>query len=168
MLPPIYKTERFELRPYSPDDEKRFVEMGTDKVSTEFMGGSTGKESGEIALFRNIFNIYKNKDSNRWFWIWGIYENDKLVGHFELKETEYTNKNELEIVYMIHPNERQRGIMKEVLEFFKNNQTIWNKRIIATLDFENKASISLLENWGIEKKVTLKDEDGEYLKVWLK
>jgi RimJ/RimL family protein N-acetyltransferase len=170
MKPPEFKTQRFNIKPYHPTYKQRFIEMGLDPFSVRFMGGSNGDEREEKELFKSIFQLYKNTDSNRWFWIWGVYEKEKLVAHFELKETENTAQDELEIVYMVHPEERKRGVMSEVLDFFKENQNQWKRKIIATLSPENQASKSLLERWGIEKKIVLKDKETtkEYLKVWLK
>lgn len=170
MKPPKYKSDRFILRPYSKNDEQRFVEMNLDSVTQEFMGGTDNSEDSERKLFESIFALYEKKSKDRWFWIWGIYENEKLVGHFELKETEHTADDELEIVYIIHPDERRRGIMREILDLIKDKQTELNKKIIATVNFKNINSMALLERWGITKRQTIRetDSDYEYLKVWLK
>ena len=99
MVPPILNSKHYSLKPYSPADEDRFVEISLDEVSTRFMGGANGNEQEERVLFKKIFEIYERKDE-RWFWVWGIYKDNLLCGHFELKETEHTNDNELELVYM--------------------------------------------------------------------
>lgn len=168
MLPPIYQTKRFSLRPYQLNDLERFVELNMDEDVKEFMGGGFEAKEEAIALFHKIFEIYKKQDQNRWFWIWGIYENDKLSGHFELKETEHTNNTELEIVYIIHPDARRRGLMTEVLSFCQEKQKEWGKRIIATVDPKNVNSISLLNKWGIINQEIVKDEESDYLKLLLK
>ena len=86
-----------------------------------------------------------------------------------MKETEHTNEIELEIVYMVHPDERRKGIMTEVLYFLKQNQKSWNKRLIVTVSPENLHSLLLLKKWGIEKKeILLNNETGkEYFKLTL-
>jgi len=168
MYPPELHTYRFILKPYETQDEDRFIEIVLDEISIQFMGGSTGNEVEERKLFKKIFEVYKRKD-NRWFWIWGIYKNDLLCGHLELKETEHTKDNELEVVYMVHPNERRIGLMTKVLQLIKQQQQHWQKRIIATVSPQNKASILLLQKWGISKKEVLKNrETGEdFLKLTL-
>jgi RimJ/RimL family protein N-acetyltransferase len=170
MKPPILKTNRFILKPYRKKDETRFIEMSTDSDSVQFMGGAEGGIEAEKALFNSIFKLYKSNDSNRWFWIWGIYENDLLIGHFELKETDHTSNNELEIVYMVHPKQRKSGVMTEVLELFKTKQYEFKKKIIATVNPKNVKSISLLNKWGILKQDKIKNKDTEnyYYKFWLK
>lgn len=158
MYPPEFKTKQFTLKQYAPEDEDRFVEMSIDPTSVQFMGGSTGKEAEERKLFRKIFEVYKRTDE-RWFWIWGIYTNKQLCAHLEMKETEHTNDGELEIVYMVHPEERRKGLMTAVLSLLKQQQKIWRKRIIATISPNNLNSIALLQKWGIDKKEILADPD---------
>jgi len=168
MLPPTLKTDQYTLKPYVSEDEERFIEMALDPMSIQFMGGATGNEVEERKLFKKIFEVYKRKDE-RWFWLWGIYKGDLLCGHLEMKETEHTNDNELEIVYMMHPTERQKGVMTKVLSFLKQQQKSWGRRIIATVSPENINSIALLEKWGIDKKETLTDNETgkEYFKLIL-
>ncbi len=168
MYPPELKTIRFTLKAYVPKDEDRFVEMALDEVSVRFMGGATGIEQEERQLFQKILELYQKNDK-RWFWVWGIYRDELLYGHLELKETAHTNEEELEMVYMVHPKERRLGVMSEVLSLIKQQQRVWKKRIIATLSPENATSISLLKKWGIEKeKCLIDDETAEtYLKISL-
>lgn len=168
MYPPTLKTDRFILKPYDQRDEDRWVAMALDEMSIHFMGDSAGIEAEERKVFNKVFEIYKSNEK-RWFWIWGIYKDDLLCGHLEMKETEYTSNSELEIVYMIHPEERRKGIMTEVLSLLKQNQKSWQKRIIATIDPKNTNSLSLLKKWGIDKKETLMDNETgkQFLKITL-
>ena len=158
MFPPVINTTRFTLKPYGRHDEDAFIEIILDKEAQQFMGGVTPDEEVERRLFQKIFDIYESNDK-RWFWIWGIYEGNRLCGHFELKETEHTNAGELEIVYMVHPKERGRGVMSEVLKAFKNRQSDWERIIIATTSPDNDISIALLKKWGIERQEILTDPD---------
>jgi len=168
MTPPILQTKRFVLKPYLTKDEDRYVEMALDEVSIAFMGGDRDKEEEERALFKKIFGIYQ-AEGPRVFWIWGIYENEVLFGHLELKETEHTNEDELEMVYMVHPNCSRIGVMTEVLGKIKDEQENWNRRIIATVRPNNLASLKLLKRWGVEQTEVLmnKDTNEQYLKLLL-
>ncbi len=161
MKPPVYATGRFELRPYLPGDLERFIETGTQEDVIRYMGGTDEDPEVERKMFAKILSIYEKSEEDRWFWIWAISDQGKMVGHFELKETQYTNEGELEIVYMIHPEERRRGIMKDVLGFLKEQQHLWNRRIIATVSPQNLPSLSLLDSWGIEYKKTIEEPDSE-------
>lgn len=168
MLPPTYKTENYTLEPYQPKDMKRYLEMSLDKDVIAFMGGATGDRKAEEAMFDKIFELYRSNE-NRWFWVWAVYRNQELCAHLELKETKDTAENELEIVYMVHPQERRKGIMKEVLNFLKANQHLWKRRLTATIYPGNNTSFQLLRKWGIEEQVLITDkETGEtFNKVWL-
>ncbi len=164
MYPPILETERLILKAYQSEDEEAFVEMTSDEYHTE----KVGDEKTRRDLFHKCFKIYASKD-DRWFWIWGVFKNDQLCGHLELKDTEHTNENELEVVYSVHINERRKGVMFEVLCLFQKMQKEWDRKIIATVDFDNLKSIQLLEKIGIENKEIYTDEDGDqYFKFTLK
>lgn len=168
MQPPTLYNASVVLQPYTRDDEDRFVEMTLDEESMRFMGGSSGNEQDERVLFRKGFDIYASED-DRWFWIWGIYRNGKLCGHLELKDSKHTNADELEIVYMMHPDSRRQGIMTAALDILKHYQSEWNRRIIATVKPENIASVELLMKWGIEKSEIVLNEETQknYLKLTL-
>ncbi len=142
--------------------------MGTDEWVVRFMEGTSGVAEEERELFRKILEIYNNPSAERWFWIWGIYHGDRLCGHMELKDSEHTSASELEMVYMMHPAERGKGYISEVLSFFKEAQQEWKRTIIATVQPDNEISIHLLKRWGITKETTLLDDDGaSYIKFWL-
>jgi RimJ/RimL family protein N-acetyltransferase len=166
MKPPILKTKRFSLKPYRKTDRKRFKEMVSDPDSVRFMGGPDENVETGKNLFEKVFEVYQKEDG-KFLLIWGVYAGKKLVAHFELKETEHTSGDELEIVYMVHPDERKKGVMTEIMDFVKKNQILWHRPLIATVDPQNEHSLSLLEKWGIEKKESLEDpETGEkYLKL---
>lgn len=168
MLPPVITTARYILKPYTHQDLDRFLEISLDKEVLQFMGGVADNVEEETALFYKIFSIYTH-DSERWFWIWGIYEGSKLCAHLELKQTDDTNSNELEIVYMVHPEERRKGLMNEVLSAIKGNQDKWGKRMTATVYPDNIKSMALLEKWGIERsEVKINESNGKpYLKLLL-
>ena len=168
MKPPILKSKRFVLKPYEKTDEERFVEMALDALSVQFMGGANGIEAEERVLFAKCLELY-NREMERWFWVWGVYEQDRLCAHLELKESQFTLEGELEVVYMVHPNERRRGVMTEALNLLKANKTKWKRKITATISPQNTNSMSLLKKWGIEKKELIKEpETGEsFLKLTL-
>jgi len=167
MRPPKLKTKRYKLSHYEDTHEDRFVEMGLDPLSIKFMGGASGIEAEERAMFKKIQSLY-DSDGTRWFWIWAITQKNILCGHLELKETEHTNEDELEIVFVVHPDKRGEGIMTEVLQFLKSHQHNWKRRIISTVSPNNKASMALMNKWGIEKREVIEDEeDGDYYKLTL-
>lgn len=167
MRPNNYQVNKdLSLKPYRQIDEDCFVEMSLDEKVIKYMDGASGVEQEERELFQKIFTIYTDSTNTRIFNIWGIYKKDQLCGHLELKETADTTAAELEIVYMIHPAARRQGIMLEVLNYIKNNQTIWQRKIVATVHPKNTPSFRLLEKWGIEKSINYPKEG--FVKVYLK
>lgn len=143
--------------------------MTTDKEVMHFMGGADGDIEKQTKKFEKLLDVYEQPPTSETKLFWAIHQGQKLVGHVQLKPTDYTNKNELELVYMVHPDSRRKGLMTEVLNLIKQEQYRWKQQIIATIEFDNEISMRLLNNWGIIKKETQIDpEDGEhYWKVWL-
>jgi RimJ/RimL family protein N-acetyltransferase len=170
MYPPFYKTENYELVPYQQKDLERYLEIALDSDVVEYMGGATGDIEKEMKMFKKIFEIYRNQDQKRWFWIWAVYRDQTLCAHVEVKQTQDTAEDELEVVYMVHPAERRIGLMTEVLKFIKAKQSDWKRTIIATIYPENEHSYKLLEQIGIERQELITDaETGEtFKKVWMK
>lgn len=168
MRPPTLKINDITLRAYDPEDEDRFVETALDPLVIKFMDGSTGDEMEERKLFKKIIEHYRNAEKKR-FWIWGIYKSGQLCGHLEVKETVNTKNGELEIVYLIHPDERRKGIMTKILSLLKTHQKNWGSKMIATVHFDNLASIALLKKWGICKQEVLiaRKTGRKYLKLTL-
>lgn len=162
MRPPVYKTQHYTLAAYQLQDLERYLEMVLDGDLIAFMGGATGNLEKEKKMFEKIFELYRSKDQGRWFWVWAIYRDQTLCAHLELKETSDTRDDELEIVYMVHPAERRKGIMNEVLNYIKTKQGIWKRRITATVYPENKNSLELLKQVGVERQELITDsETGE-------
>lgn len=169
MQPALFDiTKEIIIKPYERTDEDRFVEMSLDQDVIQYMSGAVGDEFEEKALFQKIFTIYNRTAVSPIFHIWGIYWKEKLVGHVELKETEHTSESELEIVFMMHPDARRKGIMKTVLRFFQNNQFFFDRQIIATVHTENERSLKLLKKWGHSRREFYEDEGVKYVKLWLK
>jgi RimJ/RimL family protein N-acetyltransferase len=165
LIPPVLNTRRFVIQPYRTQDEERFVEMGIDSEVARFMDGADDDPEKQHTIFNKIFNHYNEPETNPPTLFWGIFENDVLCGHVQLKPTDHSVEGELEIVYMVHPKERNRGLMWEVLEIFKQEQNRGQSTIIATVDLDNETSIRLLEKWGVTNKETRIDSKGEYWKV---
>jgi len=165
MLPPILKTEGFILKAISQEDKEPYIELALDRVTQEFMGKRTEAELQHS--LPKVLAIYAKEESDRWHWIWGIYVDEKLAGYLELKDTEHTKEDELEVVYIIHPQFRRTGLMTSVLLFLKSKQVEWERRIIATVKPRHKASLGALEKWGIERKEIVKHDPEDYYKIYL-
>lgn len=143
--------------------------MGTDTEVIRFMGGADGDVEKQTEIFWKIFKLYDEPAANETKLFWAIHEDKKLVGHVQLKPTIFTEGNELELVYMVHPDSRNKGVMNEVLALLKQVQAQWTTQIIVTIDFDNDISVRLMEKWGIVKREERIDPDDgvEYWKMWL-
>ena len=100
------------------------MEMAIAPQIIKFMGGAsaTGDEEKEREIFHWIFDCYSTDQDDKVQLFWGVHENDRLCAHVQLKDTIWTNKDELEVVYMVHPTERKRGLMTEVLATLSDEQ----------------------------------------------
>ncbi len=168
MLPLTYQTQRFTLQPYRREDQARFVEMFLDPSLAKYMDDHLKTEAEAADFFEKIFKLYTTK-TDKWFWVWGVYEAGQLCAHLEVKETEHTNAAQLEIVYIVHFAERRRGLMTEVLAFLKVQGKTWGRQLIATVDPQNANSLALLRKLGITQQETLHDPitEAPYLKLIL-
>lgn len=160
------KTSRLLLRKYIEEDRAFLVDLFTDEEIGRYMGdGEAASVCDANQLFNSIFNIYEQQQKgNRFFEVWGIELNEELIGHFELKETEHTEKGELEVVYIIDKPYWNKGFISEVLQAMQTRVQKIDKKIIATVDKNNQASIRVLEKLGIKKVKTL---DSITLKIWI-
>lgn len=169
MNSPDIKTSRTLLRRYKDSDIDKFVLLFTDKEINHFMGGQhcETREDAEN-LFYKGFEIYNGLFPDRHFELWAIEHSGELIGHFELKQTNHTAENELEIVYMLDKEYWGQGIMPEIINEINKYSSGFDKQLIATINPENIRTIKALYKTGIEKEEWTEDEDGKVFKVWLK
>ena len=157
MRPSNLRTSRFSLKPYRLADQERFLEMFLDKETQSYMGGISHERQVGKKRFQKILAVYERRGNARFHLIWGIYDQDRLCGHLELKDSRWANDEELEIFFMLHPQERSRGIIREVLPLIKRYQYLWGRQIVATIHPENVRSRSRLDIWGVDREETLHD-----------
>ena len=169
MKNPEIRTKHTILRKYSDADKEKFVYLFTDKDINHFMGGQhcQTKEDAE-ALFLKGFEVYNGLFPGRHFEIWAIEIDGELAGHFELKQTQHTNENELEIVYMLNKKYWGQGLMPEIIKEINFYSSGFDKQLIATINPDNLKTVKALNKVGIEKEEWTEDEDGKVFKVWLK
>ena len=149
-------TERLLLRKYQKDELEFFLKIFNNPDITKFSSGFPGNSSN-TELFYKIFDIYAKKKSD--FYIWSVcLKSNKIIGHCELKKTEFTKENELEIVYFLLPEYWNKGyateISKEVIKLGLEKLPV--KSIIATIDPDNINSIKVVEKIRNEIKRNLK------------
>lgn len=165
---PEILTQRTRLRKYTEADRADFVRIVTDPEVNRYMGGRTEDPAEGNKIFDKIFEIYNGVLGNRFFELWAIEFDGKMIGDFELKETENTLQGELEVVYMIDKPYWGKGLVPEILKEIISYSASLNKRVVATLNPENKKTVRALEKAGIEKQGWVTDGDIRYYKIWLK
>lgn len=93
---------------------------------------------------------------------------NKIIGHFELKQSENTEGDELEVVYLLDKNYWGKGLMPEILCEINNYANSLNKILIATLNPENTKTVKTLMKVGIEKEEWIIHDEVKTLKIWIK
>lgn len=167
-------TERIILRKYTEADREDSVRLSLDKEVMHFMGGEHAENTDEAnVIFNKCLDIYNGHLNgkplgNRHFELWGIEFEGKLIGHFELKQTDNTIGDELEAVYFLDKNFWGRGIIPEVLKAVNKYANSIGKICIATINPENTRTVRSLQKAGVEKEKWIGEGDDKVYKVWLK
>jgi RimJ/RimL family protein N-acetyltransferase len=145
-------TPRLLLRKYCPQDKEIIADFFTDEVVAQFMGdGPCEEREDAYNLFDEFFQVYENT-SGKHHEVWGIEWKGNLIGHVELKTSEYTQANELEIVYLLNEPYWNQGLMTEVLFEIQKHARKFNKQLIALVKSKNEASLSVLDKIGIQNE----------------
>lgn len=161
------RTERALLRPYRPEDEGRFVALFMDEEIGRFMNGACATREEAVGMFHKGFEIYNGLFGSRHFELWAIEVDGYVAGHFELKQTNDTADDELEVVYLLDQAYWGRGLVPEVLRAVNAYVNAMGKRTTATVFPGNAKTLRALEKVGIERQVVLEGEEG-IIKLWLK
>ncbi|MEO8513086.1 MAG: GNAT family N-acetyltransferase [Ignavibacteria bacterium] len=168
MLNKDIKTPRTLLRKYVEADRSECVRILTDPEVNRYMGGRTEDHREGNMIFDKIFEIYNGSLGKRHFELWAIEYEGKLIGDFELKQTENTTGNELEVVYMIDKPYWGKGLVPEILKEVIKYSGNMGRVVVATFNPENIKTVRALEKAGIEKQEWIGEGEDRCLKVWLK
>ncbi|MBE2216961.1 MAG: GNAT family N-acetyltransferase [Ignavibacteria bacterium] len=143
-------TTRLKLRKFTEADRADFVRFSTDPEVNQYIGGRVETEEAANALFDKIQQVYNGLFGNRHFEIWAIEYEGKTIGSFELKQTENTEPDELEVVYLIDKAYWGRGFIPEILRCINKYAHSMGLRVIATLNPDNKQTVRALEKAGLD------------------
>lgn len=161
-------TERTLLRKYEEHDREKFAELFTDIDIIKFMGGQHCETKEDAyRLFEKGFEIYNGLLPDRHFELWAIEHEGKMIGHFELKQTNNTLGDELEVVYLLDKACWGQGLMPEILNEVNIYASGLGRQLIATVNLENEKTIKALRKLNIEKEGWMEDEDGKVYKMWI-
>jgi len=168
MLNEDITTQRTLLRKYEPTDQAEMIRLFMDKLVNHYMGNGPCKTKHHaLELFERIMQLYEKSLTDRHFEIWAIEIHKQLAGHFELKESEYTENDELEVVYMLHKVHWGQGLMPEILRAVNTHAYTINRQLIATIDPENIRTVRALEKVGITRQKWVDEGKDRTLKVWI-
>jgi ribosomal-protein-alanine N-acetyltransferase len=168
MLNSEIKTKRTLLRKYLEEDRAEFIRIIIDPDVNHFMGGRTEDPDEAGKIFNKIFDIYNGKQAERHFEIWAIEFEEKFIGDLELKQTENTTGDELEVVYLIDKAYWGKGLIPEILKEITRYAGDMGKRVIATFNPDNIKTVRALEKAGIDKQEWVGEGVDRYYQVWLK
>ena len=163
-------TSRTILRKYTDLDREAFALLFTDKEINFYMGGEHCETMEDAYnLFDKCFDIYEGKlFPGRYFEIWAVEFENKYTGHVELKQSDNTTGIEVEAVYLIDKNHQGKGLMTEILNELNEYTKRSGKKMIATVNPENKKSVRVLVKTGIEKEEWITEGEDKFYKIWIK
>lgn len=153
----ILETERLILRHLRPDDLDEFYEICGDPEIMRYVG-----DGQPLSREQTRHWIEKSRENYRKYGFGCLAvvagEDGRLVGYCGLVNP--TVAGEAEIVYALKKHYWGRGLMSEaagaMLDFgFKQCGL---KRVVATIDPENHASIRIVEKWGMKYQEQRLDE----------
>ena len=160
---------RLKLRRFTADDRADFVRFSTDPEVNKYIGGRVETEEAANALFDKIQQVYDGLFGKRHFEIWAIEVVGRTIGSFELKQTENTETDELEVVYLLDREYWGRGFIPEILRTINKYANDAGRKVIATLNPENLKTVRALEKAGIDisKNCWIGEEGDRCYKVTL-
>jgi len=169
MLNKDIHTKRTLLRKYQLSDKAIMIRLFMDEVVGEHMGnGPCEAEADALALFNKIMQLYEKSPVKRHFEIWAITVDGQFAGHFELKASQHTDDNELEVVYMLDQTYWGKGLMPEILQVINLHAQSFDKQLIATINPDNRKTVRALEKTGIEHQNWIGEGHDRCMKVWVK
>ena len=153
----ILETERLTLRHLQPDDLDEFYEICGDPEIMRYVGDGQPLSREQTQNW-----IIKSQENYRKYGFGCLAvvarEDGHLVGYCGLVNP--TIDGEAEIIYALKKRYWGRGLISEaakaMLDF--GLQQCGLKRVVATIDPENQASIRIVEKWGMKYQEQRLDE----------
>ena len=158
--PERLETERLVLRPYRREDEAAMIALVTDPEVMRFVGDGVMTEEQGRTVFNKIFTLY---DEGAWG-IWAVEERSsaRLIGSAEIKPRNINA--DWEIVYVLHREAWGKGyateLARELVRF--GFERLGLARVTATVDYENKVSLRIMEKLCMRRIAEERDEQGPY------
>jgi RimJ/RimL family protein N-acetyltransferase len=128
---------------YVPSDEVAFVALFQDTQVSRWMGDGPSPEAEDRELFGRIFSHVYDKNL---FEVWAVRRDGHLVGHAELKRTEFVDGYEL--IYALDPAVwgQGQGLGTELARIIASHgfADLGLEEMFATVHSDNSASLVIL------------------------
>jgi len=144
----ILETERLQLRYQRNNDLNFLIDLWTDNVITEYVGGSRDKGS----LIKSFNEIAVNPMKEEFdLWFFELKSTHETIGMAGLLEKTIGSEKFFEINYYVNQKYWNNGyaaeISNRIIKHFMEKKGI--KTFIAIIDKENTASIKVAEKIGM-------------------
>ncbi len=150
------QTPRLLLRPYEDADQDVFVALNTDPVARQHMDGPLTPPQAE----QRFAHCLAGRGVKAWAAT--LAGTGEYLGHVFLLDLQ--PERTVELGYILHPGVWKRGYGTEmacaVMAYAQRNY----RRVVATVDADNSASIRVLEKAGLSLEREEQDAEGRYLR----
>ena len=139
-------TERLQLRIISDSDQDSLVDMFLDdKIIKTYMIPEFSSKEEALTLFDH----FKNLSASSAHFVYGIYFQNQIIGFINDVEM---HGPEIEIGYVIHPKEQNKGFATEVLNTVIKELFGMGYIVVKAGAFEeNLASMRVMEKCGMKR-----------------
>ncbi|MEU1053286.1 GNAT family N-acetyltransferase [Streptomyces sp. NPDC005876] len=161
-MTPVLHTERLTFRPYRPEDEDHFVELLRDEEVCRWMGQDRVPEADLRALFRTILDDVYPKQM---FDAWGLWQDERFVGHAEVKKTGNVDGHEL--ITAPAPSYWGRGLGTEVAHGLLRHAAVnlGLTEVYAMVGADNAVSLAGCRRLGFSHVRDVVGDDGKVTKM---
>ena len=164
---PDLQTTNLSLRQLTFEDKKAMLKLRSNSEVNKFITRNTPKNLNESEAFIQTC-LDEFEKENRVFWAIELDKYNQLIGTIVFHRIDLEN-NYAEIGYELDPDYHNEGYMTEamnaVLEFGKSSMNL--KTIEAFTNYNNTASISLLEKQDFKLQEDRKDTGFEDNRIYL-
>lgn len=148
------KTTRLTLRPYTMRDMSGFVALNTDPIVRKNMDGPKSPPQAKKFFLEILADCDKK--------CWAVIYDENYIGHCFLARTK--RNDTVELGFLFFQKYWGQGFASEtaktLVNYARNHKEI--RKVIATVDNDHRASISVLHKAGLKLTTTATDDLGVY------
>ena len=154
-FPPLLRTPRLVLRPYTEANREWFVTTFCDPIVMKHVGGPLSKEAAEV-----LFDGVIDRTRTRVYAAWCAECDGQVVGHGALLR----EGGDLEVGYILRQSAWGHGYATEIARALSRYalNTLGRDRVIATVDVEHPPSLRVLEKIGMTIQERVEATEGPY------